>query len=367
LTDYDTQALTFEQGSLLLSFNCLFNGVVAANALVYPKTNNQSLLNLFNATFQGLQPYVLTMYMRYITLELFMGGLFQTRDANSLLFGYTDPLLSIIQQLNPLAGGDPSVATTVALAGVNMTYEDALATPMVMNTGASDTSQVRMYQSVLGVNYIATPMAAFNGNETYTYLANPWANNITIYGTDSDINKPGLDESYQPPVLISDILFQTNLSYSGENPVYNGVNAIRFRMSNQTMAKCPVNEYNCQYYAYKWDGLINVSSSQKAPLFFSQRYLYGSDAQLQQAIEVYEDGDMTDLVVATMSDDTYLDLEPYTGVNIGTAFRLQLNYEFQADDLFSTSTYAMLPIFVLERATAFTDAQVKQYLFFLNT
>lgn len=350
--------MSFEQGNLLLSFNCLFNGVVAANALVWPKTNNQTYLDMFNATFFGLDPYVLATYMRYIVLELFMGGAFQVRDMNSLLFGYEDPLLDIIKHLDPLQGGDPSVATTVALAGVNMTREDALQTPMSMNTGSADVSQVRMYESVLGVDYIATPVAAFNGNETYTYLSNPWLNKITLYGTDSDINKPGLDINYQPPVLITDILFQVNLSYSGENITYNGINALRFRMAEETMQKCPINEFNCNYYANQWDGLINVSSIQKAPLFFSQRYLYGSDAQLQDAITIYLDENQTEIANATLSDDTFVDIEPYTGVNIGTAVRLQLNYEFQADDLFSTSTYAMLPIFVLERGTAFSDSQV---------
>lgn len=356
LIEYNLSALNFTQGQMLLNFNCLFNGVVASNAIIYPK--NSSMTDLYDKVFQGLQPYVLSTYIRYIVLEFFMGGFYQTRNANDLLFGYVDPLLVQISQLDPLSGGDPSVSTIVALAGNNMTYDDALQTPVSMYTGADNTDMVRMYHSVLGANYIAMEMQAFNGNYTYSYVASPWAENIPIYGTDSDINKPGLSESYNPPVYISDIYYQTNLSYSGENPVYNGVNAIRYRMSQASQLNCSQNPVNCLFYCNKYNGLINMSSVQKAPVFFSQNYFYNADPVIQNAVQIYLDSAHTQLAVPTIADDTYVDLEPYTGVNLGTTVRLQLNYEFAQDDLFSTSTVAMLPIYTLQRGTNFTDDQV---------
>lgn len=50
-----------------------------------------------------------------MTIEVGFGGFTQKRSANELLFGYEDPFLKNLKEMDPMLGGDPSIETKVAL------------------------------------------------------------------------------------------------------------------------------------------------------------------------------------------------------------------------------------------------------------
>jgi hypothetical protein len=47
----------------------------------------------------------------------------QRRSPRELIFGYEDPFLTQLKELDPLLGGDPSLTTLVALNEPNITAE----------------------------------------------------------------------------------------------------------------------------------------------------------------------------------------------------------------------------------------------------
>jgi hypothetical protein len=62
-------------------------------------------------------------YIRFVTIEVGFGGLTQERTVNELLFGYEDPFLKTLKEMDPMLGGDPSIEAMVALNEPNATLE----------------------------------------------------------------------------------------------------------------------------------------------------------------------------------------------------------------------------------------------------
>jgi hypothetical protein len=48
-------------------------------------------------------------YIRFIAIEVGFGGISQERTVNELLFGYEDPFLKQLKEMDPMLGGDPSI------------------------------------------------------------------------------------------------------------------------------------------------------------------------------------------------------------------------------------------------------------------
>jgi len=356
--------LDYNTSLYLMTYDCLLNGVIVSDAFIYAK--NPNLAQNYTEQFFGLDPKNLNSYLRYVMIELFFGGFHQTRTAQELLWGYEDPVLKTISETDPLLGGDPSVDPIIDLSGGNMSRADAIATPTSMYTGANNSDLTRFYYQVYGTNIIVMNQSTFNGNEVVQYFASPWAEDIPIQGTDSFINKPGLTTDYEIPIFINSLYYQQNLTFQGEKPTYNGITAYRYRMSQKAMQNKTNNPDNAKWFIDRWNGLLNYSTIQQVPVFFSKAHLLDADPYILEAVDVFWDSELTQKIVPTSADDTFVDVEPYSGANIGSMIRLQLNYELAQDDLFPNVTYAMLPLFILERGSNFTDAQVSFLQIYCN-
>mmetsp|Transcript_41183 Transcript_41183/g.36512 ORF Transcript_41183/g.36512 Transcript_41183/m.36512 type:complete len:112 (+) Transcript_41183:127-462(+) len=86
----DVVPLEYEKSLILGSFSGILNAISASMAFLFPK---QEMWSNYTELFLGMKPWVLNTYMRYCALDLFMGGISQTRPIHDLLWGYVDPLL----------------------------------------------------------------------------------------------------------------------------------------------------------------------------------------------------------------------------------------------------------------------------------
>lgn len=60
-------------------------------------------------------------YVRFVVVEVGFGGYTTTHTVNEFVFGYDDPFLTALKEMEPMLGGDPSVVTTVAFNEPNVT------------------------------------------------------------------------------------------------------------------------------------------------------------------------------------------------------------------------------------------------------
>ena len=355
LSPEDFEPIDYDTTKKLLTFDRLFSPVIMQLIFVYWENGKWSE---FAETIYDIKPYPFITYLRYMIMDVGLGGFAQTRTVDELLWGYVDPFLQNLQQASPLNSGNPSLNPVVNLAGANCSYEEAAAYPVSMYSGVNETQITRNIRQLYGSNEITFPIAYFNGNETVSDFTSPWPENIPIKGSDASINIPGLEEGQNVPIYVMDISFQTELMYSGNTSSYNGVDSYRYVFSNDAMKNKTNNPNNKKWYADKWNGVINISAMHNAPLFVSKASFLDADQYLSDAVEIYEDEDMKKRVVHNRSDDFYIDIEPYSGVSLGVNAAFQANYYLKADELFKNPKEAMLPILLTQRSSSFNDSQV---------
>jgi len=340
----------------LLTFDKFFGQTMIQAAAIYFE---KQMWTEFSETFLGIDPYPVILYFRYLMMEIGMGGFAQTRSVGELLWGYTDPVLTMVKEADPLISGDPSLNPVVNLAGENCSYPEAVSYPVSMYTGVNDSAITRNIRSYLGYSEIKYPAAYYNGNESVSTYLNPWKEDISIKGSDGNVNIPGLKPSQNVSLFVTDLGFQTNLTYSGKDIDYNGVNSHRYGMTKETFLNKTNYPDNTKWFADKWDGLINISASHSAPLFISKGHFLDADPLLYDSVLMYEDEAMTKRVNYSASDDFYLDIEPYSGVALGVSASFQANYGLKSDILIGTSLEAMLPIVITDRGFGLRSDQVK--------
>jgi len=350
--------IDFKTASQLLTFDKFFSQTMCQNAAIFFE---QQMWTEFSDTFFGVDPYPVVLYFRYLMMEVGMGGFAQTRTVGELLWGYTDPILSMIKEADPLVSGDPSLNPIVNLAGENCSYAEAAAFPVSMYTGVNDSALTRNVRSYFGADTITFPASYYNGNESVPVYLNPWKEEIAIKGSDGNVNNPGLKSSQNVNLFVMDLGFQTNLTYTGKDVDYSGVNSFRYTMAKETFLNKTNYPDNTKWFADKWDGLINISASHSAPLFVSKGRFLDTDPLLYDAVLMYEDKDMTKRVKSSAADDFFIDIEPYSGVAVGVQAAFQVNYGLKSDGiLMINENEAMLPIVITDRGFGLGAGQIDQ-------
>lgn len=100
---------------------------------------------------------------------------------------------------------------------------------------------------------------------------------------------------------------------------------------------------NAIYYNDQFNGFINLTSVYDAPLFISKTHLLDADAFLQNNV-IYLNSN-GNVIKPNNADNSYLLVEPTTGVTFTAYVNAQVNELIGSDDLFLVNyTAAMLPI-----------------------
>lgn len=94
----------------LMSFDGLFSALMAAKAFNIVKKPS---MGNFTELFFFDRPEPLIYYLRYIMLEIGLGGFTKTKTAKEHLWGYEDEFMKSIRETNPLDGGDPSLNSII--------------------------------------------------------------------------------------------------------------------------------------------------------------------------------------------------------------------------------------------------------------
>lgn len=194
----------------------------------------------------------------------------------------------------------------------------------VMHTCISPTSSQNMSDYIEGEEFPACAHYQNDWDEEtakamgYTLpFDTPYANRIE--GSDANqYGRPLTNKKYQ--VFISDIYRSAYLEFKSMESWY-GIDVKRFSLQSKDMLNATQNPENAQYYAFGPYGLLNATKASNIPVFISFPHFYLADPSLVAAIE--------GLNPQKEIHQTYLDVEPQTGLLVEARKRLQVNYYMQ--------------------------------------
>lgn len=157
-----------------------------------------------------------------------------TRTVNELLFGYKDPFLTALKEMDPMLGGDPSITDIVAFNEPNITLEES-DDIMSMYTGYSDPMLTRVFRTYQNKEYITYNRTYFDGYNIRSEWVNPYMEPFTLYGSDGAQGKP-LSKSSDKQYIFSDSLFRVGeLRYTRSVKKY-GFDLLRYNISDRMFA-----------------------------------------------------------------------------------------------------------------------------------
>ncbi|XP_067896194.1 lysosome membrane protein 2-like [Heterodontus francisci] len=227
--------------------------------------------------------------------------LFQTRSVDELLWGYEDPLLKLGHKLLPSIFPSSQFGL---FYGANGTDDGEY----LFNTGKN--------------NYMKfTKIITWKGQKSLSW----WGSNSCnmINGTDGASFHPLIKKNESLYIFASDICRSFNMVFEKELEV-QGIKAYRFVLPKEALASDhPNNKGFCLSGNCHLSGVLNISiCRQGAPIFISFPHFYNADQKLVT--------DIGGMKPNMETHQTFLDIEPMTGVPVRVAKRMQLNIHLES-------------------------------------
>lgn len=240
-------------------------------------------------------------------------SLFKTLTVKQLLWGYEDPLLRAIKEAVDRAN--------VTFQNKTFSFDDRFG--LFYGKNLSNDGLYTIYSGTTDVNKINT-INNWNGLELLPYWKTRYANMIN--GTDGTLFHPHMKTSEVIQLFSTDICRSLNLTYEKDIEV-KGITVHRFIPPPYLFGSVEQNPNNIGFcypdrsYCLK-AGVLRMSACQKgAPVIASQPHFYQGDESYINAV--------VGLNPNKENHETYLDVEPNTGVVMSAGKRIQLNVGVQ--------------------------------------
>ncbi|XP_053317639.1 lysosome membrane protein 2 [Spea bombifrons] len=230
-------------------------------------------------------------------LKTYNEGMFVTRSVHELLWGYRDPLLSKVHVFNH------SISPDFGLFYEMNTTDDG---EYVFLTGSTDYMEF-------------SQIAEWKGQKSLDWWTSDTCNMIN--GTDGTSFHPLISQDDSIFIFSSDLCRSLETVYERTEKV-NKIPVFRFAPSSKTFANVSVNPENAGFCVPAGNclpsGLLNVSKCKGgAPIILSSPHFYQADESLINSI----DG----MNPKKEDHETFLDINPLTGILIQAAKRIQVN------------------------------------------
>ena len=113
-----------------------------------------------------------------------------------------------------------------------------------------------------------------------------------------------------------------------------GVKSVRFNLDPSTTQNKTIHPANAIYWQDKLNGFLNCSQMMKGPMFQSKMNFLDVDPKYKAKVKMFQDPAKQHLIHSNpQNDESYLDVEPYTGMSIGAWLKLQFNMYFEDSQL----------------------------------
>ncbi|XP_041066844.1 lysosome membrane protein 2-like [Carcharodon carcharias] len=234
-------------------------------------------------------------------LTLKRNTLFQTHTVDEWLWGYEDPILKLGHKLLPSMFPGSRFGLFHDKNGTNNGK-------YLLNAGKNDYMKF-------------TEIITWNGQKSVNWWPSKFCNMIN--GTDGTSFHPLIKKNEKLYIFASDICRSFYLLFEKELEV-QGISAYRFLLPKEAFENDhPSNQGCCPGGICPMSGVLNISiCRQGAPIFISFPHFYNGDQRLVSAIG----GMKPDME----THQTFLDIEPMTGLPVRAAKRMQVNIHVEA-------------------------------------
>ncbi|RYH18302.1 hypothetical protein EON65_27325 [archaeon] len=271
-------------------------------------------------------------------------------------FGWlNDPIMTEVQHIIDILSAKigKKIPWSTAIPGASINYtsiEDTRRrrTADTFKTGKKDTMEVSRYVRYQNMTHIWTcpepykaPLPYKEGEEfaACPHFQHDWDEKTArdmgytkpfdtefanrIQGTDGNMyGRPIRTEKIQ--IFISDIYRSVWLKQHGRQQ-WNGITLNRYGVQEKDMWNTTLNPDNAQYYAFGPTGLENATTANNVPVFISFPHFLHGDERLVSAVK--------GLHPQVGAHETYLSIEPQTGLLVEAKKRLQINYLMESYSL----------------------------------
>lgn len=267
--------------------------------------------------------------------------LFQRKTVYEILWGYTDHFLEFLA--NPLlpCPGQKGLSSFVQLQ-YNNTYYGVSA----MNTGQEDIERLEQY-------------AMWRGKTHLTWWSDKYANMIN--GTDGTQFTPGVFKDVTYYAFSPEICRSVFFKYESTVTIKD-IELYRFTAPKELYLSgdiYPPNKGFCVPPHCLPSGCLNVSlcQPQNPPIVISPPHFYQGDESLVKAV--------IGLHPNKREHETFVDIEPITGVVMHAAKRVQINVALESVDTLKETTgkfkKVILPVMYASETGLITDAKAAEF------
>ena len=116
-----------------------------------------------------------------------------------------------------------------------MTKEESKINTQRMNTGILEPKKYRQFDSLFNKTFISVNQTYYTGEEVKWEMASPWAEEVTIQGTDGFAVPPNLDKNEKPVVYISSIARFANVTARKKNIEKYGLELYDMRIDKSAL------------------------------------------------------------------------------------------------------------------------------------
>ena len=302
-------------------------------------------------------------YLRYLTLNLGLGGLFTKQTPRNYIEGFNDPALEVLKATPVYMGGDQTVDPFLSIDTPPTHPKD---NQISFFTGVDSYELTRTMGLWLGESSVRVPGSDYSTLTTTTsVLNNPWSQDIPIAGTDGMQFSPDLSEDTTIAAFVNDLSRVCTFTYLDEDSSYKGLDTMMFQLSSDLMLNMTANPSNAVFDVYV-DGTTNLTSTLKAPAFASKGHFYQISGDVASSVPSIVNLQNEPIVASADNDQTVVGVEELSGVTLKTAQRIQVNFQIVNDELQqitgNTAWGVYIPLSYVDRNSNASDSQVKNIL-----
>ena len=338
----DVNKFTEDDFKKEFNFDNLFAAISVQKLLITYFTKPTSNLSMINSKFNDKD---FINYLQYIMLNEALGGLFLSRKASDFLWGFESKILQDIKGSNYYIGGDPTIDTKFTFLGNMDTPPTDKNIKWAAQTGKQDINRVRTFTKAFGTTgFIKQNALYFDGKSIKPIYKDPWKIPTALEGTDAMSFKPLITEKDKPTAFIDDLYRVASFNYYNTKE-YNGFKVKRFTLNNKLVLSSKYNKENSAFYMEKYNGFGNQTSVLQAPLFASMpNYKYCNDSTKSEIINNEKHGVSDDEDDSILFNESFLDVEPYSGAVVRAAQKILVSLLIEKDELFDIKEDVFVPV-----------------------
>lgn len=292
-------------------------------------------------------------FIDYAMLQGVMNGFSLTIKYQDIMDGFNTEFTNDWKNGNPSLGFNP-----VSKDNINLLPKERIV-DLTLHTGLDKIDYLGKMYHFNNSDSISTMQKEFDGNDTHIEKINPWAKEVAVnyFGTHCN---PISYQNYNMKNRFDDTpIFNSEI----EQPlIYNFVSEKKFKnseklktskwvLNSKTFANKTNNPANALFFQDKYNGLLNLTSPYKIPLFYSNYWLDDVDPILRNTINLYDRNNnyIEPKNVNKLDIQSYYEIETKTMIPVNSSIKLQSNLLIESDSMWSHNENLIMPIYKMER------------------